>query len=163
AAERHGGDHAFVLRSSLREKDARAQWVEQNLLSGWFPTVQVTKDVDFSPDLQNGAADVHYRAHSDGLARREGDELVLPLAPASTMPPHPAPPANPHPPAVLPPTTAPSHQVRTIRIVPPVGYRPGELPKGGEEAGGEFGAARLEVKKDPKNPRVVLVKRTVVF
>src|SRR5262249_6222145 len=82
ANERHVGDHAFVLRTSLAEKDARPQWVEQNLLSGWFPTVEVGKQVDFADDLPKGAARVRYRAHSDGLARREGGELVVPLAPS---------------------------------------------------------------------------------
>jgi tetratricopeptide (TPR) repeat protein len=161
ATERHTGDHAFVLRTSLGEKDARAQWVEQNLLAGWFPTVEVGKDVEFAGDLPQGAARVRYRAHSDGLARREGDELVLPLAPSSTMTSHLAPLVKRTLPVVLPPNTAPSHQTRTIRIVPPAGYRAAELADDGEEQGGEFGYARVEMKKD--DARAVVVKRKVVF
>jgi len=66
-------------------------------------------------------------------------------------------------PVVLPPNTAPSHQTRTIRVLPPPNYRPAELAKGGEENGGEFGYAKVEIKNDPENPRGVLVTRTVVF
>ena len=47
------GDHAFVLRSSLGEKDARPQWVEQNLLAGWFPTVEVGKDAVYEIRITN--------------------------------------------------------------------------------------------------------------
>ncbi|HKQ70215.1 MAG TPA: transglutaminase domain-containing protein [Polyangiaceae bacterium] len=163
AVERHVGDHAFVLRSSLGEKDARAQWVEQNLLSGWFPTVEVGKDVEFTTDLPEGAARVHYKAHSAGLARREAGELVVPLAPSSTMTSQLAPLVKRTLPVVLPPSTAPSHQTRTIRIVPPPGFRTAVLAKGGEENGGEFGFAKVEIRADPQSPKSVLVKRTVVF
>lgn len=163
ATERHVGDHAFVLRSTLGEKDARAQWVEQNLLAGWFPTVEVGKDVEFAGDLPEGAARVRYRAHSAGLARKEADELVVPLAPSSTMTSQLAPLVRRTLPVVLPPNTAPSHQTRTIRVLPPAGYRATELARGGEENGGEFGYAKVEIKNDPQNPRGVLVTRTVVF
>ncbi len=66
-------------------------------------------------------------------------------------------------PVVLPPNLAPSHQTRIIRVLPPPGHKPAELAKGGEEKGGEFGYARVEINADPENPRGVLVKRTVVF
>jgi hypothetical protein len=163
ATERHVGDHAFVLRSSLGEKDARSQWVEQNLLAGWFPTVEVGKDVEFTSNLPQGAARMRYRAHSDGLARREADELVVPLAPSSTMTSQLAPLVKRTLPVVLPSNTAPSHQTRVIRVLPPAGYKAFALAKGGEENGGEFGYARVEIKTDPESPRGVLVKRTVVF
>jgi hypothetical protein len=157
------GDHAFVLRSSLGEKDARPQWVEQNLLAGWFPTVQVGKDVEFTTNLPQGAARVRYKAHSAGLARREADELVVPLAPSSTMTSQLAPLVKRTLPVVLPPNTAPSHQTRTIRVLPPPNYKAAELAKGGEENGGEFGYAKVDIRNDPENPRGVLVTRTVVF
>jgi hypothetical protein len=163
ANERHMGDHAFVLRSSLGEKDARPQWVEQNLLAGWFPTVEVGKDVEFTTNLPQGAARVRYRAHSAGLARREADELVLPLAPSTTMTSQLAPLVKRTLPVVLPPNTAPSHQTRIIRVLPPPNYKAAELAKGGEENGGEFGYAKVDIKNDPENPRGVLVTRTVVF
>jgi hypothetical protein len=163
ATERHTGDHAFVLRSSLGEKDARAQWVEQNLLAGWFPTVEVGKDVEFAGELPQGAARVRYRAHSDGLARREAEELVIPLSPSWTMTSHYAPLVKRTLPVVLPPNTAPSHQTRVIRITAPPGYRAAEFAADGEEQGGEFGYARVEMRKDETNPRGVVVKRKVVF
>jgi hypothetical protein len=163
AVERHTGDHAFALRTNLVEKDARAQWVEQNLLHGWFSAIEVDKNVGFEPSLEAGAARVHYRAHSDGLARREGDELVVPLAPQSTITSQLAPLVTRTLPVVLPPNTAPSHQQRRIRIVPPARYRAADLPKGGTENGGEFGFARLEVRKDGAHPGRILVERTVVF
>jgi hypothetical protein len=147
----------------LGEKDARPQWVEQNLLAGWFPTVEVGKDVEFTSNLPLGAARVRYRAHSEGLARREADELVVPLAPSSTMTSQLAPLVKRTLPVVLPPNTAPSHQTRIIRVLPPPGYKAFELAKGGEENGGEFGFAKVEIKNDPESPRGVVVKRTVVF
>jgi hypothetical protein len=39
----------------------------------------------------------------------------------------------------------------------------GELPPGGEENGGDFGRAHLEVARDARDPRVVVIKRSVVF
>ena len=41
--------------------------------------------------------------------------------------------------------------------------KPGDLPPGGDEAGGEFGRAKLEVALDPKDPRVVVLTRSVTF
>ncbi len=163
AVEQHSGDHAFVLRTSLREKDARAQWVEQNLVAGWLPGIHVNKEVEFWPELPMGRARVHYRAASDGLARREGDEFVVPLAPVSTMTSQLAPLVHRTLPVVLPPNTAPSHQHRTIRILPPPGYRLADIPPGGDAQGGEFGSAKLEVLRDPKSADGVLVQRTMVF
>jgi hypothetical protein len=40
AKETHTGDSAFLLRSNLQEKDARAQWVEQ-YLGSYFPAAEV--------------------------------------------------------------------------------------------------------------------------
>ena len=137
---------------NLGEKDARPQWVEQNLSAGWFPDGEVGKDVEFTTNLPQGAARVRYRAHSDGLARREADELVVPLAPSTTMTSQLAPLVKRTLPVVLPPNTAPSHQTRVIRVLPPPGYKASELAKGGEENGGEFGYAKVEIKVDPENP-----------
>jgi hypothetical protein len=47
--------------------------------------------------------------------------------------------------------------------VAPQGYRWGDLPPGGDENGGEFGRAHLEVARDAKDPKVVVIKRNVVF
>jgi len=58
---------------------------------------------------------------------------------------------------------APSHQNRTMRITAPAGFTWGALPPGGEVTGGEFGRAKLDVNVDPKDPRTVVVKRTVVW
>jgi hypothetical protein len=66
-------------------------------------------------------------------------------------------------PVSLPPHFAPSHNTRTIRVVAPQGFRWGDLPPGGDENGGEFGRAHLEVARDPKDPKVVIIKRSVVF
>jgi hypothetical protein len=66
-------------------------------------------------------------------------------------------------PVVLPPNTAPSHQTRIIYVEAPAGYRPTELPKGGEENGGEFGYARLDIKRAPGGSAGVVIQRTVVF
>ncbi len=62
---------------------------------------------------------------------------------------------------MLPASTAPGHQTRTITIVPPPGYAFAELPPSGEESGGEFGKAQLDFKRGGKN--AVIVTRRVVF
>ena len=161
AEERHSGDAAFELRMNLKQADARAQWVEQYLASGWFPTVQVTGDVEFKTDLPKGLAILKYGAHSEGLARREGDDLAVSLAESATLTSQLAPLVRRTLPVVLPASTAPGHQTRTITIVPPAGYSFAELPPNGEVAGGEFGKARLEFKR--AGASAVVVTRSVVF
>jgi hypothetical protein len=63
----------------------------------------------------------------------------------------------------LPSHLAPSHQTRTVRIVAPPGFGWGELPPGGEANGGAYGRARIEIAKDPRDPRTLVIKRNVVF
>jgi transglutaminase-like putative cysteine protease len=161
--EHHTGDSAFFLRTGLKEPDARAQYVEDNLLSGWFSTVRVDKDVSFDADLGAGAVRVKYKAHSDSLARREGHDLVVPLSPSWTFTSALAPLVKRTLPVVLPPQLAPNHQIRTLRITAPAGYKWTELAPGGEVNGGEFGRASLEVARDPRNPRVLVVKRKMTL
>jgi hypothetical protein len=162
ASERHMGDAAFELRTNLVQADARAQWVEQYLASGWFPTVQVKPAIEFKSDLPNGAAELRYEARSEGIARREGDELAVPVSEGNTLTSNLAPLVKRTLPVVLPPGIAPGHQTRTISIVAPPGFAFADLPPGGEEPGGEFGSAKLEFKAG-KTPGSVVVKRTVVF
>ncbi len=161
--ETHVGDGAFWLRTYLTQPDARAQYVEENLVGGWFPTVEVDKKIDFVPEQKNGAATVKYKAHSDGLARHEQKDLVVPLSPSATLASQLAPLVNRTLPTSLPSYLAPSHQERTIRIVAPPGFAWGDLPPGGDVSQGELGRAHLEVGRDPKDPRAVLIKRSVVL
>ena len=160
AKERHLGDAAFELRSYLAEADARAQWVEQYLAAGWFPTVDVKPKIDFAGDLPNGLATLGYEAHSEGLARREGDELAVPVAGASTYTSQMAPLVKRTLPVVLPPSAAPAHRTWTTTIEAPPGYDFAELPPGGEENGGEFGRASLAFTKAGGK---VVVKRSIVL
>ncbi len=162
-SERHTGDGAFFLRNYLKEADARAQYVQDNLVGGWFPTVEVDKNVEFDGELALGAATVKYKAKSQGLARREQKDLVIPFSPSWTYTSALAPLLNRTLPVSLPPGLAPSHQTRTLRITAPAGYQFGELPPGGSVEGGEFGKASLEVTRDPKDPKTVIVKRSVSF
>jgi transglutaminase-like putative cysteine protease len=162
ADERHMGDAAFELRMNLKQPDARAQWVEQYLASGWFPTVQVTGDISFEPDLGRGAATLKYGAHTDGFARREGRELAVPLAESSTLTSQLAPLVKRVLPVVLPARLAPGHETRTITIVAPPGYTFADLPPNGEVKGGEFGRAKLEFKR-ALGKNAVVAKRSVVF
>jgi hypothetical protein len=162
AQERHIGDAAFELRSYLAEPDARAQWVEQYLAAGWFPTVDVKPKIDFAADLPNGAATLGYEARSEGLARREGDELAVPISGTSTLTSQLAPLVKRTLPVVLPPSAAPAHRTWTTTIIAPPGYDFGELPPGGDEPGGEFGRASLSfAPAHAKN--AVVVKRSVVL
>ncbi|HWL87313.1 MAG TPA: hypothetical protein VNO21_16025, partial [Polyangiaceae bacterium] len=147
----------------LTQADARAQYVENNLVAGWFPTVKVDEKVDFDGDLANGAARVRYHAHSDGLARHEPNELVVPLSPSMTLSSNLAPLTKRTLPVSLPSYLAPSRQRRTIRILAPPGFTWEDAPPGGKVSGGDFGSAQLEITKDPRDARAVVIRRTVVF
>jgi hypothetical protein len=161
--EHASGDDAFWLRTYLTEPGARAQWVEDHLVGPWFPTVEVDKNVDFRGDLPHGAATVHWRAKSGGLARHEGGELVVPLSPSQTLASQLAPLVKRTLPVWLPPNVAPRNESRTIRVVAPPGYAFEALAPGGDENGGAFGRAHLDIAKDPRDPRAVVVRRVVVF
>jgi hypothetical protein len=160
--EKHVGDGAFWLRTYLTQPDARAQYVEDNLVGGWFPTIEVDKKIDFKGDLPGGQALVKYKARSDALARREQSDLIVPLSPSTTLASTIAPLVQRTLPVSLPPSMAPSHQARTMRIVAPPGYRFAELPSGGDENGGDFGRAHLELTLEAGR-KVAIVKRSVVF
>jgi hypothetical protein len=100
---------------------------------------------------------------SNGLARHEGDELVVPLSPPQTAASQLAPLVQRTLPVWLPPHIAPRRESRSLRVVAPKGWTFAPLPTGGDENGGAFGHAHLEVARDPRDPHAVIVKRTVVF
>jgi hypothetical protein len=122
----------------------------------------VDKKVDFQGDLARGGASVRWRARSTGLARSEGRELVLALSPTQTLAAELAPLVKRTLPVWLPPNVAPRREVHTIRVVAPKGWSFEPLPEGGDEPGGSFGRARLELTRDPSNPRAILAKRTMI-
>lgn len=161
--ERHTGDAAFWLRTNLSQAEARAQYVEDALVAPWFATVDVDKEIDFKGDLKGGAAQVKYKASSRNIARREGKDLVLPLSRSSTYGSNLAPLATRTLPVELPPHLAPSHNARTLKVIAPQGYAWGDLPPGGDADGKDFGKAHLELAKDAKNPRMLVIKNRVVF
>jgi hypothetical protein len=157
------GDDAFWMRTNLTEVGARPQWVEDHLVGPWFPTVEVDKKVDFAADVGRGAATAKWKAVSEGLARHEGAELVVPLAPSQTLASQLAPLVKRTLPVWLPAYVAPRKESRTIRVVAPKGWAFEALPQGGDENGGAFGRAHLEVTADPKDKHAVVVTRSVVF
>ena len=161
--ERATGDDAFFMRTYLTEPGARAQWVEDHLVGPWFSTVEVDKKVDFKGDLPRGQADVKWRARSAGLARHEGPELVVPLSPSQPMASQIAPLVKRALPVWLPPYLAPRRESRTIRVVAPKGFRFEALPPGGDENGGPFGQAHLDLAPDLGDPRTLVVHRTTVI
>jgi hypothetical protein len=161
--ERATGDDAFWMRTYLTESGARAQWVEEHLVGAWFPTIEVDKKVDFRGDLPRGAATARWRARSSGLARHEGPELVLALSPSQTIASQLAPLVTRTLPVSLPPHIAPRKESRVIRVLAPKGWTFESLPRGGDENGGAFGRAHLEISRDPHDPQALVVKRTVVF
>jgi hypothetical protein len=127
------------------------------------PTIVVDKAIDFKGDLPHGAAWVHYKAKSEGLARHEAGELFVPISQNMPLASQIAPLVTRTLPVQLPPYFAPSHETRTIRIVAPPGWTWGELPLGGDENGKDFGRAHLEIARDPHNARMVVVSRSVTF
>ncbi|MCL2722961.1 MAG: transglutaminase family protein [Polyangiaceae bacterium] len=164
--ERHFGDSAFWLRTNLSQADARKQYVEDTLIGPWFSTIDVDKEIDFQSNLEGGQAKVKYKAKSRAVARREGSDLVVSLSPSNTFGSSLAPLPTRSLPVQLPSSLAPSHQNRTMRIVAPAGYVWGELPPGGDAdspEGSSFGHAHLEIRRDPKESRVLLIERSLVF
>jgi hypothetical protein len=151
------------MRSYLTEPGARAQFVEDRLVGTWFPTVQVDKAVEFHGDLPRGGARVRWHARSDRLARREGAELVVPLSPSQTLASELAPLVRRTLPVWLPPHVAPRKESRSIRLVAPKGWKFEALPPGGDENGGAFGRAHLDIARDPSDAQAIVAKRTVVF
>jgi transglutaminase-like putative cysteine protease len=161
--ERHSGDSAFWLRTYASQPDARAQYVEDNLVSPYLPTVVVDKQVAFKGDLLRGQAWVKYKAHSDGLARHEQGQLVVPLSQGASLASQLAPLLTRTQPVSLPPQLAPSRRERSERIIAPPGFQWSDLPSGGDENGGPFGRAHLEISRDKNDARAILVKRVIVF
>jgi transglutaminase-like putative cysteine protease len=161
--ERHSGDSAFWLRTYASQPDARAQYVEDNLVSPYLPTVVVDKQVFFKGDLARGKAWVRYKAHSEGLARHEQGQLVVPLSQGASLASQLAPLLARTLPVSLPAQLAPSRRARSERILAPAGFYWSDLPMGGDENGGPFGRAHLEIARDKNDARVLLVKRVIVF
>jgi hypothetical protein len=161
--EHAAGDDAFFMRTYLTEPGARAQWIEDRLVGPWFSTVEVDRKVDFQGDLPRGRAEVKWKARSAGLGRHEGTELVVPLSPSQPMASQIAPLVKRTLPVWLPPWLAPRRESRTIRVVAPKGWRFEALPQGGDENGGPFGKAHLDVAPDPRDPSTLVVHRITVI
>ncbi len=161
--ERHVGDGAFWLRTNLSQADSRLNYVEGSLVGPWFPTVVVDKAIDFKGDLPHGEAWVKYKARSEGFARHEQGELVVPISQSMPLASQIAPLVTRTLPVQLPPYFAPSHETRTIRVVAPPGWTWEEPPPGGDENGGDFGRAHLAVARDPRDARTMVVTRSVSF
>ncbi len=158
AKEKHLGDWAFEMRNSLIEADARAPWLEQYLTSRWLSAVDLKGEVEYSAE----AGTLGYTVHSEGFARREGEELSIPLAGTFSYTSSLAPLTKRTLPVWLPPNLAPSHQSRRITITAPEGYDFADLPPDGEVKGGSFGSAKATYKLG-KDKRSVFVETSVVF
>jgi len=167
AEERHVGDSALMLRTNLREPDTRAQWVEQHLLAGWLPSVELDPDVSFDGDLKGGAAELKYRARSRLLARREGSDLVVAMAPSMPLTAQLAPLTTRELTVVLPPMVAPKHQAVEVRLEAPRGFRFADLPPDSEVDGQAFGRAEQKFARaggrGPRGGEVVVVTRRVAL
>jgi len=161
--ERAVGDAAFMLRGALTQPDARVDYVRDQLVAPWLPTVVVDRRVDFKGELPRGEAWVRYTAHAQGLARREQGELMLAVGQKEGLTSQLASLVTRTLPVVLSPEVAPSHDDRSIRFKAPAGFAWASVPAGGDENGGEFGSAHLDVGKDPRDPHTLVVRRTVVL
>ena len=167
AKEHHVGDAALLLRTQLQQADARAQWIEQELLSGWFSALEMSPDVTFRADLPGGAAEVEYRAHSSAMARRDGEDLVVVVAPRMPITAELAPLVDRKLPVLLPPQVAPRHHLLEISVEAPRSHRFAELPPDSVEDGKGFGMAKLSFVRAPgRGPgggEVVTVRREIAF
>jgi len=162
AVERHVGDAAFLLRTNLGQADARAQWVEANLLTRNLPGARLEGEVGFDGALPSGAAKLEYRASVTQLARREGAELVLRLAPATQLAMQLAPLAERTLPVILPPQVAPAHHDVTIEVLLPKGWSATGLPPDDALDAGGFGSARQSFARG-KKPSTLRVTRSLRF
>jgi transglutaminase-like putative cysteine protease len=162
AVERHVGDAAFLLRTNLGQVDARAQWVEANLLTRSLPGARLEGEVGFDGALPGGAAKLDYRASVRRLARREGDEFVLRLAPATQLAMQLAPLAERTLPVVLPPRVAPAHHDVTIEVALPKGWSAKTLPPDDALGAGGFGAATQTFARG-KKPGTLRITRSLRF
>jgi hypothetical protein len=50
-----------------------------------------------------------------------------------------------------------------VRFTAPPGFVWAPLPAGGDENGGDFGRAHLDISRDARDARAIVVKRTLVF
>ena len=158
ASELHVGDSAFFLRTHLGQADARAQWVEANLLARSLPNAKLEPEVGFDGALPGGAAKVDYRASSRTLARHEGAELVLAIAPGTPLATELAPLARRTLPVQLPPQLAPSHHDVTIEVALPDGFRLAALPPNDELAAGNLGTARQSFTLSRDGKKLVIAR-----
>ncbi len=160
ADELHAGDPAFQLRTHLAEEDTRAQWVEHNLVAGWFAGITMEPDVRFDGELPSGKARVQYQATSRRIARREGGDLVVTVAPPMPWTMLIAPLPTRTLPVELPPSIAPSRRRMEVRIVAPPGYRFADLPPDATADGGPFGSASVTFEKQ-RDGRSIRMTREV--
>ncbi len=162
ASERHVGGRAFRLRTHLRQEDARTQWVEQNLVAGWFPSLKMEGSVTFDGSLPGSAATVTYGARSGSMARREGADLIVAIAPPMPITTTLAPLTQRQLPVELPPSIAPVHRRMTIDVLAPASHLFADLPPDGTEDGGTFGKASVTFKLSASK-RKVTITRSVAF
>lgn len=162
AEEVHVGDNAFRLRTHLGQEDARAQWVERNLLSGTFPGLVMEPKVGFDASLPNGSARVTFGAKSTSMARREGSDLVVAVAPPRPITTALAPLVERTLPVELPPSIAPTHRNVVIELVAPSTHSFAPLPPDGEADGGTFGKAMIRFAL-ANNKRSVIVTRDIAL
>lgn len=159
--EKHVGDSAFYLRSSLKQAASAASWLERAHSVSSLPQIEVLPKVDFFGEGKNGMATLKFKAKSASVARKEGQDLVVPVRWGSAGVQRLAPLVKRVTPVVLPPHMAPSQDVTKVVINPPPGYKIGELVPGGTVDGGAYGKATLSVEKGPGG--TVVVKRTFVL
>ncbi len=160
AEETHVGDAGFQLRTHLRQPDTRASWVEQNLLLGRVSSVTLAPDVSFE---QTGrGAKVGYRATSRTLARREGDDLVLTLAPSTPITTVLAPLAKRTLPVELPPGIAPWHRRMHIDVVAPEGMHFAPPPPDVAVGAGDYGATTVTLTV-AENGRRATIERSIAL
>ena len=152
ATETHVGDSAFRLRRNLKQPDARAQWVEQNLIGGWLSALDVSQDVHFDVGSDGNQAHVEYRARAGSLARREGRDLIVSIAPTASLTATLAPLIQRTLPVQLPPWLAPTHRTITVSVTAPQGYRFAALPPN-EALDSAFGStsAHFSLAKDKRH------------
>jgi hypothetical protein len=160
--EKHIGDTAFWLRTSMRQAEARQQVVLDSLLGGWFSNLTLDKDITFEGDGKDGEAQLSYKAKSlGGFARFDAGSLVFELRTRSTLASKYAALPKRTLPVVLPPHVAPSTETHVVTVDAPAGFRLASPAYEESVSGGAFGNVHVKVARISDTR--ASIERTITF
>jgi hypothetical protein len=115
-------------------------------------------DVTFDGELPGGQARVGFRATSRSLARREGTDLIVAVAPSTPVAMQLAPLRKRTLPVELPPQVAPQYRRMIVEMIAPSSHQFTALPPDALEDGGTFGKASLTLTRSNDGRKVTMTR-----